>query len=302
MQRAAPKVTIILPTFNWSAVLPFSIRSALDQGFSDFELIVVGDGCTDDSAEVVAAVGDARVQWVNLVTNRGHQSGPNNEGLRRARGELIAYLGHDDLWLPHHLACLVAALDSGADMAFGLARMVPPDPALQRAALAERYLPGMWIAPTATVHRRALTERLGGWRDYRDLAVDPETELWTRFHAAGARIEAVKRLTAVKFPAAARRGVYRERPSHEQAAWLARIRREPDLEAVELARAAAEMATAAREPPFRALVGQVLRRGVRGIGRRLGRVDAVPEPGECVARRRAWKGLAAAPNVTGAKG
>jgi glycosyltransferase involved in cell wall biosynthesis len=302
MSRAAPKVTIILPTYNWSAVLPYSIAGALGQSFADFELIVVGDGCTDDSAEVVARVGDDRVRWVDLATNAGHQSAPNNEGLRRARGELVAYLGHDDLWLPHHLGCLVAAVEAGADMAFGLVRMVPPDPELQRAALAELYRPGMWVAPTATVHRRALTERLGGWRDFRGLAVDPETELWSRFHAAGARIEAVKRLTAVKFPAAARRGVYRERPSHEQAAWLDRIRREPDLEAVELAKAASEMATAALEPPFRALVGQALRRGVRAVGRRLGRRDRGPGPGEEVARRRAWKGLAPAASVSGAEG
>ncbi|MBV8688446.1 glycosyltransferase [Bradyrhizobium sp.] len=302
MSSAAPQVTIILPTYNWSAVLPFSIASALGQSFQDFELIVVGDGCTDDSAEVVASIGDPRVQWVNLAANAGHQSGPNNEGLRRARGALVAYLGHDDLWLPHHLACLVAAVDSGADMAFGFVRMVPAEPKLQRAALAERYLPGMWIAPTATVHRRALTERLGGWRSYRDLAVDPETELWSRFHAAGARIAPVKRLTAVKFPAAARRGVYRERPSHEQAAWLARIRGEPALEAVELARAASEMATAAREQPFRTLVGQVLRRGTRGMARRLGWREARREPGEAVTRRRALKGLEPIPNMPGEPG
>src|SRR3954467_14840813 len=247
MARAAPRVTIVLATYDWSAVLPFSIGSALDQGFGDFELIVVGDGCTDDSAEMVAAIGDPRGHWGNLPANCGHQSGPNNEGLRRARGELVAYLGHDDLWLPHHLACLVAAIDAGADMAFGLARIVPSRSDLQRGALLDRYRPGDWIAPTATVHRRALTERLGGWRDYRGLAVDPEIELWSRFHAAGARIEAVKRLTAVKFPAAQRRGVYRERPSHEQAAWLARIRGEPDFEAVELARIASEMASTGLE-------------------------------------------------------
>jgi len=292
MTSAAPKVTIILPTYNWSAVLPFSIASALDQSFGDFELIVVGDGCTDDSGDVVGSVGDPRVRWVNLDSNVGHQSGPNNEGLRRARGELVAYLGHDDLWLPHHLGCLVAAIESGADMAFGVVRMVPADPELQRAALAERYRPGMWIAPTATVHRRALTRRLGGWKDYRGLVVDPETELWSRFHAAGARIDPVSRLTAVKFPASARRGVYRERPSHEQSEWLERIRREPDLEAVELARAAAEMATAALEPPFRALLAQLLRRGFRGAGRRLGRREPGPRPGESIARRRAFKGLA----------
>jgi hypothetical protein len=231
---------------------------------------------------------------VNLPANGGHQSGPNNEGLRRARGELVAYLGHDDLWLPHHLACLVAAIDAGADMAFGLVRMVPARPDLQRGALLDRYRPGDWIAPTATVHRRALTERLGGWRDYRGLAMDPEQELWSRFHAARARIEGVKRLTAVKFPAAERRDVYRERPSHEQSAWLARIRGEPDFEAVELARMASEMASSGREPPFRALVGEVVRRGVGGVARRLGRGDRGPGPGERIDRRRVWKGLAPA--------
>src|SRR4051794_8039196 len=141
MPATAPRVTIVLATYNWSAVLPFSIASALEQSFGDFELIVVGDGCTDDSGEVVAAIGDPRVEWVNLPENGGHQSGPNNEGLRRARGDLIAYLGHDDLWLPHHLACLVAAIDAGADMAFGVARMVPPRPDLQRAALIDSYSP-----------------------------------------------------------------------------------------------------------------------------------------------------------------
>jgi glycosyltransferase involved in cell wall biosynthesis len=294
MPATAPRVTIVLATYNWSAVLPCSIGSALDQSFGDFELIVVGDGCTDDSAEVVDSIGDPRVRWVNLPANSGHQSAPNNEGLRRARGELIAYLGHDDLWLPHHLASLVAAIDSGADMAFGLVRMVPARPDLQRGALLDLYRPGDWIAPTATLHRRVLADRLGGWRDYRGLAMDPEQELWSRFHAAGARIEGVKRLTAVKFPAAERRGVYRERPSHEQSAWLARIREEPDFEAVELARMASEMASTAREPAYRALVGEVVRRGVGGIARRLGRGDPGSAPGERIDRRRAWKGLAPA--------
>jgi glycosyltransferase involved in cell wall biosynthesis len=296
MPRAVPRVTIIVPTYNWSAVLPFSIGSALEQSFADFELIVVGDGCSDDSAKVVAAIGDARIRWVNLPANSGHQSAPNNEGLRRARGELIAYLGHDDLWLPHHLACLVAAIDAGADMAFGITRMVPPE--LQALTLIDGYRPGVWVPPTATIHRRALTERLGGWLDYRGLIADPEAELWKRFHVAGARIEAVKRLTAIKFPAGARRGVYRERPNHEQAAWLARIRQEPDFEAVEVGRMVVEMAAAGREPPFRALIRQVLRRSMSGVGRRLRRT-APQRAGERIDRRRAFKGLAIPARIQG---
>src|SRR5437773_8305304 len=113
-----PAVTVIIPTYNWSSVLPYSIGSALRQTFTDFELLVVGDGCTDDSEAVVGRIGDSRVRWINLPTNTGHQSEPNNEGLRQARGQYIAYLGHDDLWLPHHLSCLVSALEQDAYLAY----------------------------------------------------------------------------------------------------------------------------------------------------------------------------------------
>src|SRR6266436_1644596 len=115
-----PSVTVIIATYHWSSVLPYSIGSVLRQTFTDFEVLVVGDGCTDESEAVVRGVGDPRVKWINLPTNTGHQSEPNNEGLRQARGQFIAYLGHDDLWLPHHLSCLISALKQGADLAYGL--------------------------------------------------------------------------------------------------------------------------------------------------------------------------------------
>src|SRR5438034_6974226 len=71
-----PRVTVVMATYNWSTVLPYSIGSALRQTFTDFELLVVGDGCPDDSAEVVAAIDDPRVRWINLPANSGHQSAP----------------------------------------------------------------------------------------------------------------------------------------------------------------------------------------------------------------------------------
>src|SRR5438046_5361757 len=82
---AMPRVTVIIATYNRSNVLPYSIGSVLRQSFHDFELLVVGDGCTDDSESVVAAMGDPRVRWISLPANTGHQSGPNNEGLHQAR-------------------------------------------------------------------------------------------------------------------------------------------------------------------------------------------------------------------------
>jgi glycosyltransferase involved in cell wall biosynthesis len=217
-----PRVTVIIPTYNWSTVLPYSIGSVLDQTFTDFELLVIGDGCTDDSEAVVRAIDDPRVRWINIART-GHQSDPNNEGLRQARGEYIAYLGHDDLWLPHHLAVLVAALDAGADLAHSRVALIPPRGAIKVA-------PREWKPPTCVMHRRSVIERIGGWRDYRELNLPPDGDLWIRFEEAGCRVVFVERLTAIKFPAVWRTNVYRKRPCHEQAAWLARIRSRENLE------------------------------------------------------------------------
>jgi len=230
-----PRVTVIIPTYNWSSVLPYSIGSVLGQSMTDFELLVVGDCCTDDSEQVVQSIGDPRVRWINLPANSGHQSGPNNEGLRQARGEYIAYLGHDDLWLPHHLAILTTALDSGADLAHTLIALVSAPDSGRPLLVAQP----MWRQPASVMHRRRVTEEIGGWRDYREMSVYPETELWSRIETAGYRIDFVPRLTAIKFPATWRPNVYRKRPFHEQASWLARIRSEPDLEVVELAKVVA---------------------------------------------------------------
>lgn len=101
-------VTVITAAFNCSRTLKCALASLRDQSFADFEALIVGDCCTDDSECIVRGFGDERFHWVNLPNHAGTQSAANNEGLRRARGEYIAYLGQDDLWLPWHLATLVS--------------------------------------------------------------------------------------------------------------------------------------------------------------------------------------------------
>lgn len=241
-----PRVTVVMATYNWSSVLPYSIASVLEQTFTDFELLVTGDGCTDDSEQVVKSIGDPRIRWLNLP-RFGHQSGPNNEGIRQARGEYIAYLGHDDLWLPQHLSELVAALDGGADIAHTVLAAVDPKGMLEPSS----------GPPTSMGHRRSMTDRIGGgWADYRRITVLPEEDWWRRIREAGLKSTFVQRCTGVKFPAAWRRNVYRERPFHEQAAWLARIRSEPDLGMTLLV----EMAFRRDDPPMWVRVPRLLLR------------------------------------------
>jgi glycosyltransferase involved in cell wall biosynthesis len=260
-----PRVTVIIATYNWSSVLPYSIGSVLRQTYRDFELLVVGDGCTDDSAEVVASIGDPRVRWINLPVNSRHQSAPNNEGLRQAAGDIVAYLGHDDLWLPHHLESVMTAYDGpAADLAYTLVGCVAPQGALVMPSV-PRPERGLYSPPAGMTHRRRVTEEIGGWREYRELRTTPDVELWRRAARSSYSLAFVPRLTALKFPASWRAGVYRSRPCDEQAAWLARIDREPDLEARELAKW-----TVAREPStvsYRALVGQLVRETVARVRR-----------------------------------
>jgi Glycosyl transferase family 2 len=97
---SAPLVTVITVTFNSSRTLQFTLDSPLNQDFQAFEAWVVGDTCTDESETVVTSFGDRRLYWTNLPENSGSHGGPNNEGLQRARGRYIAYLGHNDLWCP----------------------------------------------------------------------------------------------------------------------------------------------------------------------------------------------------------
>ncbi len=265
-----PQVTVILPTFNWSSVLRYAIASVLRQTFTDFELLVIGDGCTDDSAQVVAAAGDARVRWIGLPENSGHQSRPNNVGLDQARGEIIAYHGHDDLWLPHHLAVMVEALQSsGADLTHSLCLMVPHEGESGWVLIPQREL-GAYAPPLCVVHRRSLTERIGGWRPYGELGTTPpDVELWRRAAASGARLTFVSRLTGIKFPASLRRDVYRTRPHREQEIWAARIASDPDLEVHLLAQAVTARSSLMESWSYRELLLGFLRQTVRRTRARL---------------------------------
>jgi glycosyltransferase involved in cell wall biosynthesis len=239
-----PQVTVVMATYNWAPVLPYSIGTVLEQSFRDLELLVVGDGCTDESADVVGAIDDPRVRWINLPANTGHQAGPNTEGVRQASGSLIAYLGHDDLWLPDHLATLVPAVAGDVGLAHATTMMVHP-----RRPLATFPEPGWqlgarsWIPPTTVVHRRDLAEAVGGWRPPSATgALDPEADFWLRLADRGAT-RWVDRLTSVKLSATARRDVYRTRPSFEQAWWVELIRSSDDP-------AAAVREVATRPYPF----------------------------------------------------
>ena len=232
-----PTVSIIIATFNWSSVLRYAIESALRQTFQSFEILVIGDGCTDDSAEVVASFGDPRIVWRNLPANSGNQSAPNNAGLQLARGKYVAYHGHDDIWHPTHLENLVRAIEANeADVAYAGAVMIGPAESGVRIAtgLADAYSPDLFFPPSSVMHRRDVVEQVGEWRDYRTITQPPDKEFIGRIMEYRRRIAGTGALSVFKFNASWRRNSYVEKPCHEQAEYLRRIRAEPDFIANEM--------------------------------------------------------------------
>lgn len=105
---ASPVVSIVIPTYNCALYIAETIASVLNQSFKDIELIVVDDGSTDATRDIVASFG----QPVRLVTqaNAG-VCVARNRGISEAAGKYICLMDHDDYWFPHKLARQVSILE-----------------------------------------------------------------------------------------------------------------------------------------------------------------------------------------------
>lgn len=108
-EQARIRVSTIIPVYNGAATVAQAIDSALAQEFDGQEIIVVNDGSTDRTAEVLAGYGD-RISVIHQAN--GGIAAARNAGIAIARGEYVAFLDADDEWLPGHLSSCAALLDS----------------------------------------------------------------------------------------------------------------------------------------------------------------------------------------------
>ncbi len=199
-ESATPLVTVVIATYNRAETLKYAIESVLWQTYKNFELWVVGDCCTDHTEKVVQSFShDSRVNWYNLPKNSGYQSKPNNEGIRLSKGEYIAYLNHDDIWLPNHLEETVTHLQkTNADIVFSVIQWVysfassRPDIPL---------LPNLPIPPeaTAVVHKKTIINTIGYWKNIHETHSYPRVDFFRQAQFAGLKFAIVPALTGLKF-------------------------------------------------------------------------------------------------------
>jgi len=115
MREAIPAVSVVVPAYNAAWCVRRAVESVLAQTFDDFELIVVDDGSTDDTAHVLAEFGN-RIRVISKPN--GGLSSARNAGIAAARGRYVAFLDADDWWLPEKLEHQVALMDADDGLVF----------------------------------------------------------------------------------------------------------------------------------------------------------------------------------------
>jgi len=138
--RPEPLVSILIATYNRAALLrDRSLRSCLNQTYQNIEIIVVGDACTDETAEMMAQVSDPRVRWVNLKERGSYPDDPRlrwmvagtapvNHALSMARGDFITHLDDDDEHPPQRVEVLLRDLkETRSDLVYHAFRFEMPD-------------------------------------------------------------------------------------------------------------------------------------------------------------------------------
>lgn len=102
IEREADLVSIIMPSYNTASFIEETIQSVLNQTYTNWELIIVDDCSTDNTDEVLENIKDSRIRYFKNDKNSG-AAVSRNKALREARGQWIAYLDSDDLWMPEKL-------------------------------------------------------------------------------------------------------------------------------------------------------------------------------------------------------
>jgi len=228
------RATVLVPTHDHAATLPWAVGSALAQTVEDLEVLVVGDGApqaTQTWAER-AAEADPRVRYLPHAKGPRHGEVLRHAALQGARGEAVFYLSDDDLWLPDHVERLLAALRR-AEFAHALPAAVRPDGSLHAwpADLAlprdrARVLEGETLVPLSCAsHTLAAYRRLPfGWRTTPD-GCPTDGHMWRQFlEQPWVRAASSAAPTCLHFASPERPGWSGERRAGELAAWTERTR------------------------------------------------------------------------------
>jgi glycosyltransferase involved in cell wall biosynthesis len=183
----SPRVSVVVPAYNAATTISQALDSVFRQSFRDFEVVIVDDGSTDRTREVVAEYGD-RIR-VLTKANEGKPAATRNLGVHAARGELVAFLDADDWWREDKLERQVAVFDGRPDVglvytadatvdANGKTLSVNPCPPEARGRIYELLTVRNVMVGSSVMARREAIVRAGGFDE--GLTSIENWDLWIR--------------------------------------------------------------------------------------------------------------------------
>ncbi len=187
-EQGGPKVSVIISTYERPAYLKQAVESVYAQTFQDFEIIVVDDGSAQETVALYE-LGD-RARLIRHERSRCGCAATKNTGARAARGQYLAFLDDDDLWLPHKLQSQVDILDRQPEVGLVYGHFIlvdqdlqplkdQPKPKAVRGSCLTRLIHGNFIkSPSVVMMRREVIEKCGGFRE--DMCGAEDWEMWTR--------------------------------------------------------------------------------------------------------------------------
>jgi glycosyltransferase involved in cell wall biosynthesis len=165
-----PSVSVIIPTYNRRDLVKEAVYSVLQQSFTDFEVLVIDDGSTDNTQDITKQIDNKQVRY--YYKENGGISNARNTGLSKAKGKYVALLDSDDLWPKKYLEIMLNKLERNPDygMAYSSFKDIYPDGREAEGLSPERYLSGQLtmnyfgkmpcILPSATIFRKSAIEDL----------------------------------------------------------------------------------------------------------------------------------------------
>lgn len=184
---STPLISVVIPSYNYARYLGEAIDSALGQTYPNVEVVIVDNSSTDNTLEVLRSYGD-RVRWFQQP-NQG-VSGSRNRGIMESRGELIAFMDADDVWLPEKLTRQVELLSNPrVGMVYcGLQYIDAQGKPLEQSinGLRGRVLkklallepPGVPACGSSALIRRECFDKVGGFD--RELSISADWDMWRR--------------------------------------------------------------------------------------------------------------------------